>query len=197
MAFKIILAGGRAKRMGKEKGILKVNGIPLIERVFNACNACDAYVAVSRNTPETKSYCLSKKIPIINTPGEGYVEDVRWLFENYGEFISIACDIPFLRREDINEIESAFSKNFSLTGCVSLKRTPKGAGAVIFKGNCLVGINTVTFGEERFFEFSNELLAFNINNPFDLFLADRLARILDENGKNKIKRPSGKSVPQF
>ncbi len=178
MVLKIILAGGKARRMGKEKAILKVNGIPLIQRIFNACE--DAYVAVSKHSPETKSYCILKKLPTIQTPGKGYVEDVRWLFENYGEFISIACDIPFLRKEDINEIERAFSKNFSLIGCVSLDKTPKGAGAVIFKGKCLVGINTVTPGKERFLEFSNGLLAFNINNPFDLFLADRLAKMIDE-----------------
>ncbi len=191
--LKIILAGGRAKRMGKEKAILKINGITLVERVFDACE--EAFVAVSRHTPKTISYCLSKKLPIIRTPGRGYVEDVRWLFERYGEFISIACDIPFLRREDVKEIEKEVkevkrasnensNENPSLIGCISLERTPKGAGAVTFKGKCLVGINTVTFGEERFFEFSNTLLAFNINNPFDYFLANRLARIVDEMYEN-------------
>ncbi len=224
--LKIILAGGRAKRMGKEKAILKINGITLVERVFNACE--EAFVAVSRHTPETRSYCLSKGFPVIQTPGMGYVEDVRWLFEEYGEFISLACDIPFLRRDDVKEIEreikkeiktsnegevgsgvktkievnvkdgffryrlpkypdnssksrhSSNSKKPSLIGCIRLERTPKGAGSVIFEGRCLVGINTVTLGIERFFEFSNPLLAFNVNSPFDYFLANSLAKLVED-----------------
>lgn len=176
MVLKVILAGGRARRMGREKAILKVNGIPLLERVLNACG--DAFVAISKHTTETKAFCLSNGYPLIHTPGKGYAEDVRWILNNYGPFISISCDIPFLRKEDVKEIERAFCK-FSLIGCLSLERTPKGGGAMMFEGRTLVGVNTVTFGEERFFEFSNELLAFNVNNPFDLFLANRIARILD------------------
>lgn len=174
--LKVILAGGKAERMGREKGILKVNGIPLLERVFSACE--EAYVAVSKNTPETRAFCLERGYPVIDTPGKGYVHDVNWIFKNYGEFISISCDIPFIRREDIEEIEKAFCE-FSLIGCLSLSKTPKGSGALIFEGKTLVGINTVTAGEERFFEFSNGLLAFNVNTPFDLYLANRIARFLD------------------
>ena len=178
MVIKVILAGGKAERMGREKGILKVNGVALLERVISACEG-ETYVAVSRNTPETKAFCLKRGYPIINTPGKGYVEDVSWIFSNYGEFISISCDIPFLRKEDVEEIEKAFCE-FSLVGCLRLERTPKGGGSLVFRNKTLVGINTVTKGEERFFEFSNELLAFNVNTPFDLFLANRLARYVDK-----------------
>jgi adenosylcobinamide-phosphate guanylyltransferase len=179
--LEIVLAGGRATRMGKEKAILKVNGITLLERVLHACD--NAYVAVSRRTAETKAFCISKGYPTIDTPGMGYVEDVKWLLKHYGEFLSISCDIPFIRKEDLEEIKKAFCE-FSLTGFVSLKRTPKGGSASIFSGKSLVGINTVTHGSERFFEFSNELLAFNVNTPFDLFLVNRLAKLLDQSFKN-------------
>jgi|Deesub1362A_J573_1020465.scaffolds.fasta_scaffold00340_14 adenosylcobinamide-phosphate guanylyltransferase len=178
--LKIILAGGKSTRMGREKPILGVNGVPLVMRAYRACS--NAVVAVSRHTPETKKFCISNRIPFINTPGRGYVEDVIWLLEEYGPFLSVSCDIPFIREGDIMEIENHFkklSKRISLTGYLDLKDVPKGANTKIFGNRCIVGLNTVSHDREDFIRLSNPLLAFNINTPFDLFLANRLAIILD------------------
>jgi adenosylcobinamide-phosphate guanylyltransferase len=178
--LKIIMAGGRARRMGREKALLKVGKTRLIERIYNACyNACDVVVALTHHTPETKKFCVEEKIPFIRTPGNGYVEDVQWLLKEYGPFLSVCCDIPFLREEDIREIEREFCWNKTLTGCIDLESIPKLANAKIFAGKCIVGINTVSYGEEEFFTFSNPLLAFNINTPFDLYIANKMASFID------------------
>jgi len=177
MVLRILMAGGKSARIGREKPVLKINNIPLVERVYNQCGGC---VAVSPNTPETKKLCIERGIDYITTPGQGYVEDTIWLLREYGEFLSISCDIPFVRERDVREIEREFSKDFSLTGYLSLERVPMGGGCNIYNGKCLVGINTVTEGKEVFFQFKNSLLAINVNTEFDLFIADRLARIIDK-----------------
>ncbi|AGK60585.1 GTP:adenosylcobinamide-phosphate guanylyltransferase [Archaeoglobus sulfaticallidus PM70-1] len=181
MVLKVILAGGKSSRMGREKAVLKVGGKRLIERVLDAVldTSSDCLVALSRNTPETERFCKQNEIPHIRTPGKGYVEDVVWILKEYGAFISISCDIPFIRKDDIKAIERAFSEDISLTGCISLKKIPKGSSCKIYRDRVLIGINTVSEGEEKFFEFENVLLALNINYPFDLYLANLFAKYLD------------------
>lgn len=178
MTLKIIMAGGRSTRMGEEKPVLKVNGIPLVLRAYNACQ--EAYIAVSRHTPKTKELCMDKDIPIIETPGEGYVEDVKWLLEEYGPFLSVASDIPFVTEKDVTEMDDHFRKHpISLTGYVSEEDVPAEANPETYMGNCVVGLNTVTYREEEFFKLSNPYLAFNVNSQHDLNVANRWAKELD------------------
>jgi adenosylcobinamide-phosphate guanylyltransferase len=177
MALKIIMAGGKSERIGEEKPILRVNGIPLLLRVHSACRGV---VAVSKNTPETKKLCLEEGIEFVETPGKGYVEDIQWLLKEFGEFISVASDIPFLSKEDIDYIEEKFSRDRSLTGFVHIRCVPKGGGQNAHNLRCLVGINTVTFGEEEYIEFKNPFLAYNVNTRFDLHIANVVAKFVDE-----------------
>ncbi|MFO7966031.1 MAG: NTP transferase domain-containing protein [Archaeoglobaceae archaeon] len=176
--LKIIMAGGRSTRMDVEKPVLKVNGIPLLLRAYKACQ--EAYIAVSRHTPKTKKLCTDKDIPIIETPGKGYVEDVKWLLEEYGPFVSVASDIPFITKKDLNEIDDYFRNNpLSLTGYVSQEDVPDEANPETYMGKCIVGINTVTHREEELFKLSNPYLAFNVNSQHDLTVANKWAKELD------------------
>lgn len=178
MTLKIIMAGGRSTRMGKEKPVLKVNGDPLVLRAYKACK--EAYIAVSRHTPRTKKLCTDNGLPIIETPGKGYVEDVRWLLEEYGPFLSVASDIPFITEKDLKEIDDYFQKHpISLTGYVLEEDVPKEANPEIYMGKCIVGVNTVTHREEDLFKLSNPYLAFNVNSQHDLNLVNKWAKELD------------------
>lgn len=178
MTLKIIMAGGKSTRMGEEKPVLKVNGIPLVLRAYLACQ--EAYIAVSRHTPKTKELCMDNGLPIIETPGKGYVEDVKWLLEEYGPFVSVASDIPFITKNDLNEIDDYFRNNpLSLTGYVLEEEVPKEANPEIYMGKCIVGINAVTHREEEFFKLSNPYLAFNVNSQQDLSVANKWAKELN------------------
>lgn len=179
MALKIVMAGGRSTRMGEEKPVLKVNGIPLLLRAYNVCQ--EAYVAVSRHTPRTKELCTDHNLPIIETPGKGYVEDIKWLLKEYGPFLSVASDIPFITGKDLTEMDEYFRNHpVSLTGYVSKEDVPEEANHKVYMGKCIVGINTVTHREEEFFKLSNPYLAFNVNTQRDLAVANKWAKELDQ-----------------
>ncbi|ASJ06894.1 NTP transferase domain-containing protein [Thermococcus pacificus] len=175
----IVMAGGRSTRMGKEKPVLRVGGKPMLLRVYGeAEKAGETLVTLSRNTPKTKEWCLRERIPFVETPGRGYVEDVRWLLREFGPFVSVSSDLPFVRASDIGSIAKAFDGKTSLTGVLPLERVPGDLKPVVYRGYAVVGLNAVGAEGENFFELSNPLLALNVNTPKDLKLAERIAKLV-------------------
>ena len=177
----LIMAGGRSSRMGREKPVLKVGKKPMLLRVYGeAEKAGEAFVALSKNTPRTKELCLREGIPFVETPGRGYVEDVGWLLREFGPFVSVSADLPFVKASDIALIRRAFDGRTSLTGVLPLRLVPKDLNPVIYKGYAVVGLNAVGAEGERFFELNNPLLALNVNTPKELKLARRIADLVGE-----------------
>ncbi len=177
----VILAGGRSSRMGREKPVLNVGGKPMLLRVYEqAKKAGETIVALSRSTPKTRELCLREGIPFVETPGRGYVEDVGWLLREFGPFVSVSADLPFVKASDIALIRRAFDGRTSLTGVLPLGLVPKDLNPVIYKGYAVVGLNAVGAEGERFFELNNPLLALNVNTPKELKLARRIADLVGE-----------------
>ncbi|ACS33038.1 NTP transferase domain-containing protein [Thermococcus gammatolerans] len=175
----IIMAGGRSSRIGREKPVLKVGGVPMLLRVYREAEKVgETLVALSKNTPKTRELCLRERIPFVETPGNGYVEDVKWLLHEFGPFISVSADLPFIKASDIARISEAFDRKTSLTGVLPLKLVPKDLKPVVYRGYAIVGLNAVGIEGERFFELNNPLLALNVNTPGELKLADKIARLV-------------------
>ncbi len=192
----IILAGGKSSRLrGKngrktEKALITIGKpenqkrlIDLVVESVRESNVDDFLVAITKNTPQTAEYCKRMNYKTIETPGEGYIEDLWYLLPNHPEFVSIACDIPFLRSEHINTIINAYLVHrTSITGAVPLDLLPEGiipSHTFEYEGKTLVscGINAVTRSENSIpFVFADPLLAINVNTDGDL----RVARSLME-----------------
>jgi len=189
----IILAGGKSSRMRgheeeKEKALLMFgrsgNQKRLLDLVVESVRNSkveDFFVAITQNTPKTEGYCKSVGYKTVETPGKGYHEDLHYLLLSYPAFVSIACDIPFLRSEHINAIIDAYlAHHISITGAVPLTIMPKGiTPSYTFEhgGKTLVscGINVVTRSEDSIpFIFDDPLLAININTAEDLMVAQRM-----------------------
>jgi len=178
----VVMAGGKSLRMGFEKPLALIRGKPMLLWVYEkAIEIGDTVVAVSRNAPKTVEFCKEQGIETIKTSGKGYVEDVRFILREYGEFVSVACDIPFIRAEDIKAILENF-RGVSLTGVLNPKNVPKFVNLSrlpIYKGWVIVGLNAVSWNGEDFLELDNPLLALNVNTPEDLALANVIALNLD------------------
>ncbi len=189
----IILAGGKSSRMtggkgiGEEKALIKIGGrgnqkrlIDLVVESVRESKVDDFIVAISKNTPKTEEYCKLVGYELVETLGEGYHEDLRYLLLRYPEFVSVACDIPFLRSVHINAIIDAYSSHrISITGAVPLDIVPNVTQSYTFEheGKRLVscGINVVTSSKNSIpFLFDDPLLAININTHDDLRIARRM-----------------------
>ena len=150
--YAVVMAGGKSSRMRREKCILEFEGRRLVDIAVESVEGIlDYYVAISSNAPETAEY-VKGKYPWIETPGRGYVEDIRFLMGILNApFLTVACDIPFVRKEHIVEILKFFHGK-SVAGMYS---------------GSFVGINIVAENGEETHEFKDPLIAVNINTPED------------------------------
>lgn len=210
----IILAGGKSRRLcrrkdggeDKEKALVRIaeHGqgyrnrrrlrlLDIAVESVRASKAEDFFVAITKNTPMTDEYCKHANYKTIETPGEGYHEDLWCLLRDYPEFVSIACDIPFLGSEHINAIIDAYlsrTPRVSVTGAVSVDILPRNLTLTLmltpgqghtrefeYAGKRLLacGINAVTNSKDsRPLIFDDPLLALNINTRADLRLTRRM-----------------------
>jgi GTP:adenosylcobinamide-phosphate guanylyltransferase len=202
----IILAGGKSSRLGegKEKALIKIDRsgseaqkrlIDLVVESVRDSKAEGFLVAISKNTPKTAEYCKSQDYELLETPRKGYHADLRYLLARYPEFVSVACDIAFLKPEYINSIIDFYihndrgignstrtSTHTSITGAVPRDIIPSSVvPSYVFEhdGRKLVaaGLNIVTNSRKNLpFVFNDPLLAININTPLDLEIVKAKAK---------------------
>jgi len=105
------MCGGRATRMkaGIEKPMLKINGIPMVERVILALEGSGKFeriiAAVSPGTPRTREFLQSRNIEVIETAGEGYSQDLsRILGLKPGKIFVTPADISLLDSKTVSDI---------------------------------------------------------------------------------------------
>ena len=181
----IILAGGKGSRIGMEKALIELEGsrklIDLVVDSVRGSRAEDFSVAITENTPKSLEYCKRANYKTIDTLGRGYHEDLRYLLSNHPEFVSVACDIPFLRSEHIDALIAAYSRyRTSITGAVPLAIVPRGitiGHTFEHEGKALVacGINVATSSKESLpIIFNDPMLAINVNTASDLRIARRV-----------------------
>lgn len=92
-----ILAGGQSSRMGRNKALLEVAGIPIVTRVYQVLAGLFNEVLVVTNSPAEYSFLPCRKVPDIY-PGCGSIAGLHSALANSGTrhvFVT-ACDLPFL-----------------------------------------------------------------------------------------------------
>lgn len=159
--------------------------IDIVIESVRESKAEDFFIATSTNAPITRKYCERKDYNVIETPGEGYHEDLRYLLSLHPEFVSIACDVPFIKGEHIDAIidfyyEKSSSSHISITGAVPRGIIPSyvvPSYVFEYENRELVafGLNIVTNAKRNLpFVFNDPLLAVNINTGYDLRIANSI-----------------------
>jgi molybdopterin-guanine dinucleotide biosynthesis protein A len=93
----VVLAGGRSTRYGKNKALVKVKGVPLIERALHAMASIFDHVVVITNTPDEYAYL---QVPMFQDiikglgPLGGIYTGLKVIPDQAGFFV--ACDMPSL-----------------------------------------------------------------------------------------------------
>ena len=195
-----IMCGGRASRMqqgGIEKPLLKVDGIAMVVRVILALAGSGRFdrilAAISPNTPKTKELLKSKGIETIETPGEGYSNDLSHLLSKLKpqRVMVVPSDIPLLNSQIISEILDAIDNSTSIRkekrpafSIILEKEFVERTGAkpsIIVDQYCHSGItifNTMYVGtepvEEYYLVMNRKEIALNVNTKEELELAKKL-----------------------
>ena len=195
------MCGGRGTRLRSgdgtedngeipEKPLVEVDGASMLARIVDALRASDVdtvYAAVSPHAPDTASRARDLSLLTIETPGGGYVSDLRAALCEMGEpAVTVPADLPLLAAEHINgAIADARRRDgtdapTSLTVCVpaTLKRRLGASVDTAFDhgGRTVTptGLNVVADGNDTVALTYDARLAVNVNRPEDLELAEAL-----------------------
>ena len=120
MVTALIMAGGKGTRMEMdvEKPLVEINGKPMIQYVINALKNTDKInkiiVATSKNTPETKTFLNEQGMDIIETPGDGYVNDLGFIISNFelnDVILTVTADLPLINSDIIDYVLEEYEKS--------------------------------------------------------------------------------------
>lgn len=190
------MCGGRASRMqsGAEKPLLKVSGVPMVERVLSALAGSHRFdrivAAVSPNVPKTRDFLKAMGMGIIETAGEGYPQDLSRLLSRLRpeKVMVVPADIPLLDAQAIGDIvDSATGKQEPAVSIVLEKGFVESIGvkpSVVFGRYCHSGITifdtarVADGGEtvERYVVMNRKEIALNVNTKEELELAELLVQ---------------------
>jgi adenosylcobinamide-phosphate guanylyltransferase len=187
------MCGGRASRMqaGSEKPLLKVGGVPMVERVISALAGSGRFgrivAAVSPNAPGTTEFLKSKGNETVETAGEGYPQDLsRLLLKLKPEkVVVVPADIPLLDPQAVIDIvdatkgrqepavsivlEKGFVENIGVKPSVVFDKYCH-SGITVFDTACIAG-ETV---QERYVVMNRKEIALNVNTKQEWELAEKL-----------------------
>lgn len=94
-----VQAGGRSSRMGRDKALVRLGGIPLIEHVLQRAAGLAEEVLITTNRPADFAY-LGVRLVHDRAPGAGALPGLLSALEAaQGETVLLlACDLPFICR---------------------------------------------------------------------------------------------------
>ncbi|UCE45770.1 MAG: NTP transferase domain-containing protein [Methanobacteriota archaeon] len=180
------MAGGKATRFKTkvEKALLEVGHKTLLQRSLETLSLKEVtkvLVATSPHTPHTAEKAAQLGVEVIETPGEGYHEDVVHLLKTYPQLLTLNVDVPFVTRAHVALLLKAFDGR-SLAGVISASKVqgaPRENSLAMNDGGdefAWVGLNIATPNPDTAtFELDDPLLAVNINDEADLAAANALA----------------------
>ena len=102
-----ILAGGKSRRMGRDKGWLEVGGRPIIERVLERIRPLSDDLLVSTNAPDTYRQLGLRLVPDIY-PHKAALGGIYSVLQAaiYPHVLIVACDMPFLNSDLLRYLTS-------------------------------------------------------------------------------------------
>ena len=178
----VILAGGKSLRYGRNKALVTIDGIPLIERAINVMRSLFTHLILITNTPDEYTHL---KLPMHEDlikglgPLGGIFTALMTITNQAGFFV--ACDMPHLNRELIyhmvevrydfdavvprtQEGTEALHALYGKRCLPSIKRLIDSSQYQIFRFFSKVSVRYVDENEIRRFDPQLESF-FNINKP--------------------------------
>ncbi|SDF01558.1 GTP:adenosylcobinamide-phosphate guanylyltransferase [Halorubrum xinjiangense] len=214
------MCGGRGTRLGGgEKPLAPVAGRPMVDRALDALAASrveTAYAAVSPHTPRTRERLVERRsagaaersgdgsgstagsveVRIVDTPGDGYVADLRTALAAGPEppVLTLAVDLPLLDGAAVNTVLDAHAaadadalsvrvpasrkRELGASADAATRYGDEGSGDGSTVDRVPAGVNVVGAldgaGDEAVRATRDARLAVNVNRPGDRRLAERI-----------------------
>ncbi len=187
-----VQAGGKSSRMGEDKALIRLAGIPLIERVLARIVGLADEILITTNRPETLTH-LNLRMVGDEIPGAGALHGLKTaLVAARGEVVLVlSCDTPFVSRELLEHLLSRAHEADAIVPKHGDKYEP--LQAVYNRARCLPTVEAALgSGERRMVSFYSQvhvlpieervlteldpsgLSFFNVNTAEDLERAEQL-----------------------
>jgi adenosylcobinamide-phosphate guanylyltransferase len=196
MVTALIMAGGKGTRMkfNGEKPLIEIGGKPMIQYVIDAVLDADELdnlvVATSLNTPKTTEFVKNLDIKVIETPGNGYIEDLGFILQtsefrdDEGIILTITADMPLVTGEIIDQVLKEYKKREKPAMCVAVPLEifrEHGLKPSILMGDAVPsGLNILRRSnkqqDEEVLRLGKIELALNINSPEDIILLEKILK---------------------
>ncbi|MFC6826547.1 NTP transferase domain-containing protein [Halopelagius fulvigenes] len=189
----LLICGGRGTRLGgeTEKPLVRIDGTAMFDRVTAALRESGVdtlHAVVSPNAPETAAHARESGISTVETPGEGYVDDLGCALDAVGRpAVTVAADLPLLAATHVDDAVAAARRAgsegecASVTVCVpaALKRRLGASADTTFDRDgrelAPTGLNVVSESPDDTVRVTYDArLAVNVNRPDDAELAEDL-----------------------
>ena len=94
-----VQAGGRSSRMGRDKALIPLGGIPLIEHVLQRVEGLGEEVLITTNRPDDYAF-VGKRMVEDPQPGAGALHGLLTALEaaRGQRVLLVGCDMPFVSR---------------------------------------------------------------------------------------------------
>lgn len=196
----IILAGGASRRMGKDKALLPVKGIPMIKRVAEVALKVSSEVIIvagSRRSSRSISSIIKDGVTIVEDEERGW-GPIMGIFtgckRTRAEYVAVVpCDVPFLnpkvllelfKRAEGHDAAIPLWPNGSLEPLHSVYRRQailevvqelikRGSRSIMHLINSLKDVVYVSVEELKLID-EKLLTFFNVNTPRDLLTAEAM-----------------------
>lgn len=102
-----VQAGGKSSRMGEDKALIRLAGIPLIERVLARIDGLADEILITTNRPETLAH-LNLRMVGDEVPGAGALHGLKTALRAARSDIVLvlSCDTPFVSHELLEHLLS-------------------------------------------------------------------------------------------
>jgi adenosylcobinamide-phosphate guanylyltransferase len=217
----LVMAGGKATRMnsGTEKPLLVVGSKPMMQHVVDTLRQSKIVdrivVAVSTSTPETARMAGRLRIEVLETPGEGYISDMKYAIKTLGlhDVLIVSADLPFITSEIVHQAVDRYASQGKPSLAVMtpvdlyrrLGRKPEYVFEVDGENLVPVGVNIIDGTridesklEEAVLVAESEELTLNVNTPRELRAARKhLQKVEDPmHVRNASRTRSPRKVPR-
>lgn len=183
----IVLAGGKSSRMGEDKALIPIQGIPLLKRVCNVAKSCTETIYIVTPWPARYQHLQLSGCEFIlenNTDAQGPLMGfVQGLEKVQTEWVLLlACDLPNLQVEVVQDWINKLD-NIELENIACLVKNTKGWEPLcgFYRSLCLpLLLDFINQGGRSFQEWLKLYpvavlpllepdMLFNCNTPEDLF----------------------------
>ncbi|MGK7913735.1 MAG: molybdenum cofactor guanylyltransferase [Synechococcus sp.] len=155
----IVLAGGHSHRMGEDKALLRLDGVPLLQRICQIASVCTRQTYVV--TPWSDRYThLPLPATLIAEPNEsemargplaGFARGLQVVQSEW--VLLLACDLPCLSVESLQQ-GIACLRQVPTDSIAFLHRHPKGWEPLcgFYRHSCLINLEEAISGGTRSFQ---------------------------------------------